>query len=174
MRWSWPEIEPYPRALADHALTPANLAAWLGEWTALAERVHETLTRLRIATNLNTIDTEAEANFIHFLDEVYPRWQAAEQTLKEKLLASGLEPEGFALPLRNMRAEAALFREANLPLLVQEQKLVTEYDKVIGAQTVTWDGAEKTLSQLRPLYQHPDRADSQSNSGPADAAESDR
>jgi oligoendopeptidase F len=78
--------------------------------------------------------------------------------LKEKLLASALEPEGFAIPLRNMRAEAELFQEANLPLLADEQKTGNEYDKIIGAQTVVWEGQETTLSQLQPVFQDPDRA----------------
>ena len=83
---------------------------------------------------------------------------AAEQALKQKLLASGLEPEGFAIPLRNMRAEADLFREENLPLLAEENKLRTEYDKIIGAQTVTWEGQERTVDQMKPVYQDADRA----------------
>ena len=60
----------------------------------------------------------------------------ASQRLKEKLIASGLEPNGYAIQLRNMRTEAELFREENVPLFTQESKLGTEYDKIIGAQTV--------------------------------------
>src|SRR5258708_24835182 len=35
-------------------------------------------------------------------EEIYPRYQAAEQTLKEKIVASGLVPEQFEIPLRNL------------------------------------------------------------------------
>lgn len=158
MRWTWAQMEPYARELAERPLTAANVAAWLADWSALAVRISERLARLRVAVNVNTADAEAEADYKNFLDAIYPAWQAAEQTLKEKLLASGLEPEGFAVPLRNLRAEAALFREANLPLLVEEQKLVNDFDKLIGAQTVLWEGEEKTLPQLQPLFQLPERA----------------
>ena len=47
--------------------------------------------------------------------------------------------------------EAAFFREANLPLLVEEHKLSNRYDQIVGAQTVEWDGKEVTISQLRPV-----------------------
>jgi oligoendopeptidase F len=57
-----------------------------------------------------------------------------------------------------MCAEAALFREANLPLLVENRKLGSEYNKIVGAQTVQWEGQELTLQQIRPIAQHPDRA----------------
>jgi oligoendopeptidase F len=83
--------------------------------------------------------------------------EAAEQKLKQKLLASNLEPAGFEIPLRNMRAEAALFRETNLPRLVENRKLSSEYDKIVGAQTVQWEGREFTLQQMRPIAQNPDR-----------------
>ena len=76
----------------------------------------------------------------------------------QQLLASGLEPEGFNIPLRNMRAEAALFRQENLPLISETQKLSKEYDKIVGSQTVQWDGQEVTLSQLRPVYLEQDRS----------------
>ena len=57
-----------------------------------------------------------------------------------------------------MRAEAALFREANLPLLVENRKLGSQYNKIIGAQTVSWEGQELTLQQMRPITQDADRA----------------
>jgi oligoendopeptidase F len=92
-----------------------------------------------------------------FLDAFYRPYQAADQKAKEKLLASGLEPPGFEIPLRNMRAEASLFRQENLPLLAEEHKLSSRYNKIIGAQTVTWEGEELTVQQLRAKTQAPDR-----------------
>jgi oligoendopeptidase F len=56
-----------------------------------------------------------------------------------------------------MRAEADLFREKNIPLLTEEQKLSIEYDKIRGAQTVDWDGEEKTVPQLDLFLTSSDR-----------------
>ena len=82
----------------------------------------------------------------------------AEQRLKKKLLASGLEPDGFNIPLRNLRAEAELFRDQNLPLLAEEIKLSNEHDKIVGAQTVEWEGREITVTQLESFFRDPDRS----------------
>jgi oligoendopeptidase F len=158
LQWSWPQIEPYYQDLAARMLTAPVVAQWLTDWSRLSECVEEMGTRLYVATTVNTADEEAERRFNAFLDEIVPAVEVAEQALKEKLLASGLEPEGFGVPLRNMRAEAALFREANVPLLIEEAKLSNEYDKITGARTVTWEGQEVTLYQLQPVYQDPDRA----------------
>jgi oligoendopeptidase F len=72
-------------------------------------------------------------------------------------LESGLEPDGLEIPLRNFKAESDLFRDENLPLLAEDQKLGNEYNKIVGAQTVEWEGEEVTVTQLRPVYQETDR-----------------
>ncbi len=158
LAWRWADIEPHYRDLQTCPLTAENVEAWLTDWTHLSEKIEEQYTRLSIATTVNTADCQAEAQLKEFLDTIFPNAMAAEQALKEKLLASQLEPAGFEIPLRNMRAEADLFREANLPLLSEQQKLGLEYDKIFGAQTVHWEGEEITLTKLALQFRHPDRA----------------
>jgi oligoendopeptidase F len=158
LNWSWSDIKPHYNDLAARALSAANVDGWLADWTALDDRVSEMYSRLHVATTVNTTDKDAETRFKAFLDTIYPRVETAEQKLREKLLASGLEPKGFEVPLKKMRAEADLFREANLPLLTEEHKLGIEYDRIIGAQTVQWEGGDVTISQLRPVYLDTDRA----------------
>ncbi|MBN2149627.1 MAG: M3 family oligoendopeptidase [Anaerolineales bacterium] len=157
MQWGWEQFQPYVDELLGVVLSPANVEHWLTDWSNLRRVVTEMAERLYVATTLNTADAEAEQRFNRYLDEIYPQAQASDQALKEMLLRSGLEPAGFEIPLRNMRAEAAIFCQQNLPLLSEERKLSNTYDRIIGAQTINWDGQEKTLSQLRPVYQEQDR-----------------
>jgi len=158
MRWDWAQIEPYYQALAAQPIDEASVESWLKDWTRLSKLLRETHQRLWVASTVDTTDLQARQRYTDFLDNIYPQAQAAEQKIKEKLLASGLEPPGFEVPLRNMRLEAELFCEANLPLLSEELKLATEYDKISGAQTVQWQGKEVTLLQLHPVYLDPDRS----------------
>ena len=155
--WTWAEIEPHYRDLDSRALTAETADAWLADWSKLGEHLEELYSRLTVATSVNTADKEAEARLNKFLDTVFPNSMAAEQKLKEKLLASQLEPKDFAIPLRNMRAEADLFRDSNLPLLAEQQKLCLQYDKIFGAQTVTWEGEEVTLTRLAMVFQEAER-----------------
>jgi oligoendopeptidase F len=156
-RITWSAIEPEYRALAERPLNAGNAAGWLADWTRLAELVNEAYQRLWVATTVDTTNAQSEQQYHTFLDEVYPQAQAAEQALKEKLIASGLEPAGFAVPLRNLRAQAQIFRQENLALLAEELKLSGEYDKIIGAQSVAWEGKELTILQLTPIQQDPER-----------------
>ena len=157
MQWKWADIEPYYRELEDRVLTAENVAEFLAEWTRVYVLLDEWGSRLNVATTVNTADEEADRRYRAFLDEIYPALKAAEQRLKQKLLASGLEPAGFEVPLHKMRTEAAIFREANLPLQTEERKLALQYNKIVGAETVQWEGQELTITQMQPIYQDTDR-----------------
>ncbi len=157
LQWTWPEIAPYYQDLAARPLRVDTVEGFLADWTQLKDMVDELGTRLHVATTLNTADEEAERRYHAYLDLIEPHFLEAEQKLKDKLLDSGLQPAGMEVPLRKMRAEAATFCQANLPLLVQEHKLSNRYNQIIGAQTVQWEGEELTLAQLRPVYQDTDR-----------------
>ncbi len=157
MEQDWSGFEPYYSELAGRNLAGQGLDEFLSDWTRVSELLDEAFSRLHVATTVNTADGEAEARYHRFLDEVYPNAEQAEQTLKEKLLSHGVVSEGFEIPLMRMRVEAELFSRKNLPLFVDEHKLSTEYDKVIGAQTVQWEGQEITVVQLRPVFQSTDR-----------------
>jgi oligoendopeptidase F len=158
MAWDWSEIQPHYQALAERPLSAATVEQWLLEWTRLANLLHERFSRLNTSHNIDTTDETAEAQFNDFLENIFPQVQTAEQELIQKLLDSGLEPAGMELPLRKMRTDAALFREENLPLLTKERQLASQYNKISGAQTISWQGEEITLVQLRALSETPERS----------------
>ncbi|MBE0409493.1 MAG: M3 family oligoendopeptidase [Anaerolineales bacterium] len=157
MEYSRSQIEPYFQELIEFHLNSTNLEEWLSQWTGVYFLIIETQNRLRVQTSKNTTDRGAELRYQKYLDEIFPQFQIADQKLKDKLLSAGLEPDRFEIPLRKMRSEADLYREENVPLLSEELKLSKEYDKIIGAQTTTWEGEEISITQLRPVYQDRDR-----------------
>ena len=157
IQWGWEKLEPYYQELKKRPISQSDVEAWLADWTQVSELTDEIYNRLYVATSVNTADENAEKLLNAFMEKVYPKAMQAEQDLKQKLLESGLEHKGFAIPLRNMRAEADLFREENLPLKVEEEKLSVAYDKIVGAQTVEWEGAEKTVAQMEAVWRDPDR-----------------
>jgi oligoendopeptidase F len=158
MQWSWSQIQPYFEELQNRPLTSENVVEWLNDRAELNQRIDETYSRLYVATTVDTTDEQAESRFNAFIENVVPPARVADQRLKEKLLESGLEPEGYEIALRNLRTQAELFREENVPLFTEEDKLRTEFDKIIGAQTVEWEGQERTVSQMRPFLLSNDRA----------------
>ncbi len=154
---TWSRIEPPAKELVERPVSAANVESWLMDWSDLSRAVSEAYKRRYVASTVDTTDPLVHEQYTAYLDHIYPQWLKVEQKLKEKLIASGLQPKGLEIPLRNMRAEAALYREENLPLLSEDLKLCIEYDQIIGDQTVIWDGQEVTLMQLYPVFLDADR-----------------
>jgi oligoendopeptidase F len=155
LRWS--AIEPWYRELTAPPLSPATLLTFLTQWSHLSELVEETMMRLEIAWSQNTADRAAAQRHQRFLETIAPQVQSFDQQITQQFLASGLEPEGFAIPLRNLRDQATLFREANLELLQEEQRLCTAYEQLRAAQTVVWEGQTVSLPSLSALLEQADR-----------------
>ena len=158
MTWGWSNFEPIYSDLEKEKITPSNIEGWLKNWSAIFDLADELYNRLYVATSVNTADTKTTLLFNNYMEDTFPKWKSAEQKLKEKLLASGLSVSGFELALRNMRADAGLFREENLLLQVEEEKLSKEHDKVLGAQSVDWQGKEATVLEMEGILRDPDRA----------------
>ncbi len=156
--WSWAQIEPYFKELEARELTDANVIEWLTNWATISQLIGEAINRLYVRMTIDTTDQEIEKRYLAYQEEIIQPLRVAEQRLNEKLLASGLNPRGYDISIRNLRADAEIFREENVPLFTQESRLGTEYDKIIGAQTVEWEGEERTVAQMKPVYQDGDRA----------------
>jgi len=154
---NWEGIQPLYQQLEDFELTEDSQDSWMEQWSDLRKLVDERYARLELATELDTTDEEAEKQYHDFLDNIYPSIKAADQALKEKILGSELAPRGMELALKKMQVEANLFREENLPLMTEENKLGSQYSKILGAQTIQWKGEELTLVQVKAAILTTDR-----------------
>jgi oligoendopeptidase F len=145
---TWHELEPQYAELEETSLRSSTIDDFLHRWGALADCVGEGATRLHLATLRDTSDEEARRQYTEFFAGVYPHAGEADQRLIRKLLASGIEPQGFDEPLRRLRVEAGLFRPENLTLMARERELVGQYNQIVGAQLIEWDGAEVPPSEV--------------------------
>lgn len=155
---SWSDYSPRFTELESRAVDATNLSAWLKDWSDAQAEVDDLYSRLNVATTVDTTDAAAEDALTHFLDNVYEPYASSLNKLKEKLVALAPTQADLQEPVKKMRADAEVFCEANLELQTEESKFGIEYDKLIGAQSVSWDGEEVTLSRLSQQYQNEDRA----------------
>ena len=105
----WVQIERWYRELEATTLSPKALEPWLRQWSRLSTLIDETQIWLEIATTRNTADEALSQRRQRFLDEILTPVQNCEQQMKQQLLESGLEPEGFAIPLRKLQVDTKLF-----------------------------------------------------------------
>ncbi len=162
----WATVRPRVDALLATPLTREGVASWLKAWSDLEAIVEEGFARALRAATENTADAEAERLYLHYVEMIRPRAEIAAQALRRKLLdfldspdAAGWEPpaEGVQL-LRRFRNDADLFRDENVPLLAELGVLGNEYNKLVGAMTVTLDGEELTLPRAELRLLDTDRA----------------
>ncbi len=150
--WHWSNFKSYADQLLAQDITAETIDIWLTGYSQLNLMIDEVEQQTYIATTQDTNDEDANQRFMIYNDEILPQAMTARNQLDKKLVESGLVPEGMDVPIRDIKGGLELFREANLPLISKENNLGTEYDRVIGGQTVEWDGEEITLNQLAPVF----------------------
>lgn len=157
LEWSWDDIKPFYDDLRCRPLTEDNVGGFLRDWDRLSNLVQEAATRLQLATSRDTGDEAARGRYTQYLEEVLEPAEPANQGVIDHLLESDVAPEGFGLPLQQMQVRSDLYRDENVPLDTQITKLEMEYDRIVGAQTVVWEGEETTLVKLAEVLEDPDR-----------------
>ena len=156
----WNTVHPVVDRLLSNKLTANDVGRWLQDWSDLWALLQEYESGVYRAISENTADQDAEARFLHLVEEIQPRQKVAEQALRDKLLSvPGYAPPPEVAGLyRRLQAEADLFRPENIPLETEINKLGNEYDKVVGAMSIDWHGQVETMAEADVHLQDPDRS----------------
>jgi oligoendopeptidase F len=154
---TWDDVRPFYQELVDRPLDGAVVGRWLEDWSRLEEVVTEAAALAMIAYTCDTTDAAKESAHLRFSAEILPRLEELEVELAKRLLATGFAPPALAVTVARFRTAAELFREANVPLNAEVEEHSARYQKLTGGLTVLWDGVEKTLPELQPYLQAPDR-----------------
>ena len=115
-----------------------------------------------VAMTCQTDDPEREAAYLAFVRDIEPKLKPIQNAIRSRYLDSPFRSElpqdryfVFDRALENRRS---LFREANIPRETQLAELEQQYQKTIGAMTVTFRDKERTLAQMAPFLEETDRA----------------
>ncbi len=162
----WKNIEPLYKALLERPVrTLEELERWLLDRSELDAACSESRANLYITMTCHTEDEAVQAAYTKYVEEVSPKLEPAafeldrKQTELSRQLGLAKAKEGrYAVLERDTAVEVDLFREENVPINTQLTLLAQEYDKVIGAMTVEFDGKERTLPQMGKYQESTDRA----------------
>lgn len=157
MKWSWEDFEHHFDDLAERPVTEETVDAWLADWSKLATIMDEALSRLYVVPTLDTSDEAAKTRLTDWMANIQEKAESRSDHLRRKLIESGFTPDGMEVPMKKMKADVSLFREANLPLFTKLVELGNKYDKLVGKRSVTVDEEELTLPQADALLEDPDR-----------------
>ncbi len=159
----WANVEPLFAALQERSVeTAGEFERWLVDRSELEAACSQAEANLYISMTCDTEDTAAAGAFTKFLEEVSPRLKPAAFELDKReaeFFARFDMPEDRYLVLRRAtRAAVEIFREANVPLQTELDKLAQKYQTVTGAMTVEFEGSEQTMPQMGRYQESNDRA----------------
>ncbi|VAX24228.1 Oligoendopeptidase F [hydrothermal vent metagenome] len=159
----WEELAPYFSNLSEVVIgSVEELETWLEKWSEVSAVADEFCTSRYIAMTCHTDDEEKTEAYLHCIREVEPKLVEWGHRLNEKYMASpfrgDLKIDGHERLDRMISEDVALYSEKNIPLQIKLQELSQEYQGIMGAMTVMFDGSEKTMPQMALYLKDMDRS----------------
>lgn len=155
---SWGQTELYYIELATAPLSKDTLPTWLTQWSRLCDLLEETQMRLWIECMQDTTSQERADRRRRFADKVGVRAAAYDRKLERRLADCGVRPDGFAIPLRNIRVRTHQ-REGQDRLDADERLLTERYLALHANQTLEQTGTEVAISSLESALEQEPRAE---------------
>ncbi|WP_186576983.1 M3 family oligoendopeptidase [Aquibacillus kalidii] len=138
-----------------------EVEAWLKDVSTFYDEIQEALDGHYIDFNAHNQDEKAKQAFEYDQEKIEPLLKQYTAMLDEKLINSPykdeLDKEKYGRLLRSKENAINLFRKENIELEVEEDRLATKYFEITGGLTIEWNGEEKTIPELYPFLEDPDR-----------------
>ena len=137
-----------------------DLRKWILDWSKLSSILAEESARRYVAMTCDTTNKPAAEAYEFFVSNIDPVISEKNEKLQKKLIEhknlNDLENE-FENWFKAVRTDLELFREENIPLETQLNLEIQKYQKITGAMSVEYKGEKKTMQQMVPYLQVPNR-----------------
>jgi oligoendopeptidase F len=159
----WMQIEPYLRKLLERPVSSArDLEKWLLDRSELMAACAESESDLYIDMTCDTENKAAQEAYARYIENIPPQLKPLAFALDKRQVELSrkfpLPPERYGVLSRDTAAEVEIFRDENVPIQTELEKLSQQYQQIIGAMMVTYDGQEKTLPMMGVYQESTDRA----------------
>ena len=159
---SWKQLEEKFTALLNENITSAGqLEDWLIRRSKLLMEIEEDLGWRYIRMTGDTTNEQYRKDYEFFIENIQPNVIRFEHKLNLKLVNSPylnqLEQKYFTA-IRLIKRQVQLYREENIPLMVEEEKTSQEFARITGSMTIRCQGKEYTLQQASRFLYDPKRS----------------
>jgi oligoendopeptidase F len=160
---SWSDVESRFEELLYRALNDVDsLRRWMQDRSALEAELQEDMGWRYIQHSCDTASEAKQAALNFFIQEIEPHLADYNDKLNRKALGSPFlnqlrQEPGYAVYLRGMEKEVAMFRSENIPLFTEITTLANHYGQITGAMSVEVDGEERTFQQAALELKSTDR-----------------
>ncbi len=159
---SFSDIEKYFIVLEkENIKSVKGLEKWIQNRSELEAFLEEDMAWRYIKMSCDTNNEELKNSFHFFISEIEPKVSIYVNKLNEKLekcsFLNKLDQKKYFVFLRNLKREIELFREENIPIFTEMQKLEQKYGEITGNMMVEENGKEITLQQASIFLKNNDR-----------------
>ena len=159
---TWDSIQGYFLDLETRELKSCDdLETWLLHRAELDAVLEEEMAWRYIEMNCDTNNEHHANRFNAFVEHIEPHISSAENKLDKKLLLSPflnqIDQKKYLILIRALQKRDALFREKNVPILTELQKMEQEYGKIASQMTIDVDGKTITLQQASVYLKNTNR-----------------
>src|SRR5690554_3565845 len=166
MKYLRPNLEKYKKDLEttlialEKARTAHEATEYIDKYYNINDNLQSVTQLAYIRHSINTKDEFYEGE-VQFLDQALPEFKQYDNKFEDILLSSSYLGElkkiyGKFL-FDSLEVNRKTFKKEIIPLLQEENKLTTEYDKIIAGALIEYKGKTYTLSQMAPLVQNINR-----------------
>ena len=159
---SWENIEPYVDDLIQRNLSCSScLEKLISDSSNLAEHISETGALLYIGMTCDTENETKKNDFLNFVENIRPKLSKFSDKLNRRIAehpSVGDLPDRYDLMIRGIKSDIDIFREENIPLGVEQTKLVTRAQGITGGMTVEFEGEERTFPEMKAFLESNNRS----------------
>ena len=160
---SWENIEPYVDDLIQRNLSCSScLEKLISDSSNLAEHISETGALLYIGMTCDTENETKKNDFLNFVENIRPKLSKNFSDKLNRRIAEhpsvGDLPDRYDLMIRGIKSDIDIFREENIPLGVEQTKLVTKAQGITGGMTVEFEGEERTFPEMKAFLESNNRS----------------
>ncbi len=151
----------YQKLLNRPVSSAQELERWLQDRSELDAVLDQDGSLRYIRMTCQTDRQEYSKAYQYFIETIAPAVKPLQDELNRKFLKDyerfPLDEKRYAVYLKDLKTEVALFREENIPLQTKVDLLSQEYQKICAAMTVEFKDKEQTLPQMGKYLLEPDQ-----------------
>lgn len=158
----WEKIEVYFKSLLDRDINSVtDLEQWMLNRSELESVLEEEQAWRYIKMNIDTTDQKLAKDFTFWIQEISPKVAPFSHQLNLKLNSSPylkeLDNEKYRIYLRGLQKAIEIYRDENIPLMVEMETKQQEYGAIAAKMTVEINGQKMTMQKAAQFLKDTNR-----------------
>lgn len=158
---TWEDIQPfYDEIIGRRISNVEDLKTLIKDIDSLDGFLEEDYAWRYIRQSCNTLDDWVKESYKEFVEKVQPGWQKNNDEVNRMIVWSQFVDQlgrPYDILIRGMKRAIELYREENISLFQEEDRLAQQYNEVTSKMTIEYGGKEITVVEAGKLLKEKNR-----------------